>query len=232
MGTEITPMKNLSVNFDYTFSFTNDMRKINGGTIYAYDMFATAPFSNFTNIYGLAHNMAEQSSQYTLQNIFKGYATYMFDIEKQHNFKLMAGFDAETREAFSHYSERQKLYNEKYPEIALAYGNQFSFNSLYSYHNDFAAAGVFGRINYDYLQRYLFEFNLRYDGSSRFPVGKKWAFFPSFSAGWRASEEKFMDWAKPALTNLKLRGSWGTIGNQDVAAYSYLSIMLHKTRVG
>lgn len=225
LGTEITPMKNLSVNFDYTFSFTNDMRKINGGTIYAYDMFSPKPFSTYTDIYGLAHNMAEQSSQYTLQNIFKGYATYMFDIEKQHNFKLMAGFDAETREAFSHYSERQKLYNDNSPEIALAAGNQFSFSSLYSYHNDFAAAGVFGRINYDYLQRYLFEFNLRYDGSSRFPVGKKWALFPSFSAGWRASEEKFMDWAKPALTNLKLRGSWGTIGNQDVAAYSYLSII-------
>ena len=225
LGTEITPMKNLSINFDYTFSFTNDSRKVNGGTIYAYDMFSTAPFSNYTDIYGLPHNMAEQSSQYTLQNIFKGYATYMFDIEKQHNFKLMAGFDAETREAFAHYSERQKLYNEKYPEIALAYGNQFSYNSNYSYHNDFAAAGVFGRINYDYLQRYLLEFNLRYDGSSRFPVGKKWAFFPSVSAGWRASEEKFMDWTKPVLSNFKLRASWGTIGNQDVAAYAYLPIM-------
>ena len=80
-------------------------------------------------------------------------------------------------------------------------------------------------INYDYLQRYLLEFNLRYDGSSRFPVGKKWAFFPSVSAGWRASEEKFMDWTKPVLSNFKLRASWGTIGNQDVAAYAYLPIM-------
>ena len=225
LGTEIMPLKNLSINFDYTFSFTNDARKSNGGTIYAYNMFAGAPFSSYTDIYGLPHNMAEQSSQYTLQNIFKGYATYVFDIEKQHNFKLMAGFDAETREAFSHYSERQKLYNEKYPEIALAYGNQFSYNEDYSYHNDFAAAGIFGRINYDYLQRYLVEFNLRYDGSSRFPVGKKWAFFPSFSAGWRASEEKFMDWAKPTLSNLKVRASWGTIGNQDVKAYAYLPTM-------
>ncbi|MFC2516084.1 MAG: SusC/RagA family TonB-linked outer membrane protein [Prevotella sp.] len=225
LGTEITPLKNLSINFDYTFSFTNDARKLNGGTVYAYDMFASAPFSSYTNLYGLGHNMVEQSSQYTLQNIFKGYATYMFNLDEQHNFKLMAGFDAETREAFSHYSERQKLYNEKYPEIALAYGNQFSYNSNYSYHNDFAAAGVFGRLNYDYMQRYLLEFNLRYDGSSRFPVGKKWAFFPSLSAGWRASEEKFMDWAKPALSNFKLRGSWGTIGNQDVAAYAYLPTM-------
>ena len=94
-------MKNLSVNFDYTFSFTNDARKLNGGTVYAYDMFASAPFSSYTNLYGLWHNMVEQSSQYTLQNIFKGYATYMFDLAEQHHFKVMAGFDAETREAFS-----------------------------------------------------------------------------------------------------------------------------------
>src|SRR3712207_7899876 len=64
-----------------------------------------------------------------------------------------------------------------------------------------------------------------YDGSSRFPVGKKWAFFPSVSAGWRISEEKFMDWAKPVLSYMKLRGSWGSIGNQDVTANSFISTM-------
>ena len=93
------------------------------------------------------------------------------------------------------------------------------------FHNDYAAAGVFGRINYDYKGKYLAEVNARYDGSSLFPEGKKWAFFPSGSLGWRLSEENFMKWAKPALSDFKVRGSWGTIGNQDVASYSYLSIM-------
>ncbi|SET13504.1 SusC/RagA family TonB-linked outer membrane protein [Prevotella sp. kh1p2] len=225
VGTELTPLKNLTVNFDYTFGYINDAQKRNGGTVMAYNMFATAPFSNYVDIYGTTHNRTVQTSRYTLQNIFKGYATYSFNIEQRHDFKVMAGFDAETREAFAHYSERRGLISQDLPEIALAVGDQYSFNSDYSFHNDFAAAGFFGRINYDFMQKYLLEVNARYDGSSRFPKGKKWAFFPSVSAGWRASEEKFMSWAKPTLSYLKLRASWGTIGNQDVAANSFVSTM-------
>ena len=223
VGTEITPLKNLTVNFDYTFSYSNDAKKRNGGTVMAYNMFATAPFSSYQSIYGTTHDRVVQISRYTLQNIFKGYATYNMNINKDHALKLMAGFDAETREGLGHYSERRGLFNTSLTEIAMTGGDQYAFDSDDSFHKDFAAAGFFGRVNYDFLQRYLFEFNARYDGSSNFPTGKKFAFFPSFSAGWRASEEKFFAWAKPALSNLKLRGSWGTIGNQDVEAYSYLS---------
>lgn len=225
LGTELNPIKNLSINFDYTFAYINDAQKRNGGTVMAYNMFVAAPFSGYSDIYGSTHNRVVQTSKYTLQNIFKAYATYNFNMEEKHNFKVMAGFDAETREAFAHYSERRNLINETLPEIALTMGDQYAYNSAYSFHNDFAAAGFFGRINYDYMQKYLFEVNARYDGSSRFPSGKKWALFPSVSAGWRASEEQFMDWAKPALSNFKLRASWGTIGNQDVAANSFISTM-------
>lgn len=225
LGTELSPLKNLTINFDYTFGYINKAQKRNGGTIMAYDMFVTSPFSSYDNIYGATHDRVQQTSSYILQNIFKGYATYNFDLRENHHFKLMAGFDAETREALSHYSERRGLISETMPEIALTTGDQYSFSSSDSFHNDFAAAGFFGRINYDYMQKYLLEINARYDGSSRFPKGKKWAFFPSFSAGWRLSDEVFMDWAKPALSNLKLRGSWGTIGNQDVAANSFISTM-------
>ena len=225
LGTELNPLKNMTVNFDYTFGYVNDATKRNGGRVTAYDMFATAPFSNYKDLYGSTHDRVIQQSSYTLQNIFKAYATYKFALHEKHDFKFMAGFDAETREALGHYSERRGLISLNMPEIALTTGDQYSSSTWGSFHNDFAAAGFFGRINYDFLQRYLFEFNARYDGSSRFPQGKKWAFFPSFSAGWRTSEEKFMDWARPSLSNLKLRASWGTIGNQDVAANSFISTM-------
>lgn len=109
------------------------------------------------------------------------------------------------------------------PEINLAIGDQYVDGT--TYHNDFAAAGFFGRINYDYMGKYLLEVNARYDGSSKFPSGDQWALFPSVSAGWRLSEETFMKWAKPVLSDFKVRGSWGTIGNQDVAANSFLSVM-------
>ena len=83
--------------------------------------------------------------------------------------------------------------------------------------------GYFGRINYNYKEKYLLEANLRYDGTSKFPSGMKWRWFPSFSAGWRLSEEAFMEWAKPALNSLKLRGSWGIIGDQTVDNGLYVS---------
>lgn len=225
LGTEIDPIKNLSINFDYTFGYTNDYQKRNGGTVMGYDMFSSAPFSNYTSLYSSSMDGAIQTSGYTLQNIIKLYATYNLNVEKKHDFKFMTGLDAEKRDAFSHYSERRGLISEDLPEIALATGDQYSYNGSYSFHNDFSAAGFFGRVNYDYMQKYLLELNFRYDGSSRFPEGKKWGFFPSASAGWRASEEEFMKWTKPTLSYLKLRSSWGTIGNQDVAANSFISTM-------
>lgn len=225
LGTEISPIKDLTINFDYTFSMLIDAQKRNGGTIMAYNMFSASPFDNYSDIYGSSHNRVTQSSKYTMANIFKAYATYNFKLKDKHEFKVMAGMDAETRERLSHYSERRGLISTILPEIALATGDQYSYNSSDSYHNDFAAAGFFGRINYNYLQKYLLEINARYDGSSKFPKGEKWALFPSVSAGWRASEETFMEWAKPALSNLKIRGSWGTIGNQDVASNSFISTM-------
>lgn len=225
VGTQLNPLKGLSVNFDYTYGLVNYYEKRDGGTVYGYDMFTTAPFDNYTAVSSSTHDRAVSRSSYNIQNIFKAYATYAFNVADNHHFKVMAGMDAETRRRTSHYSERRSLISEDLPEIALATGDQYSYNSSYSYNNDFAAAGFFGRVNYDFLDRYLLEVNVRRDGSSRFPDGHKWATFPSVSAGWRASEEKFFDWAKPALSNLKVRGSWGTIGNQDVASNSFISTM-------
>ncbi len=223
IGTELLPMENLSINFDYTFGLWNMYQKRDGGEVVAYNMFAAAPLSAYESLYGGTHNRAVQTSRYTMSNIFKAFATYDLNIRDTHNIKVIAGMDAETREGLGHYSERRDLIDINMPEIALATGDQYA-NGV-AFHNDFAAAGVFGRINYDYMRRYLLEINARYDGSSRFPKGKKWALFPSASVGWRVSEESFMEWATPALSNLMIRGSWGTIGNQDVAANSFISTM-------
>lgn len=82
----------------------------------------------------------------------------------------------------------------------------------------------FGRVNYACNDRYLFEGNFRYDGSSRFAKGNRWGIFPSFSAGWRLSEESFMeefDW----LNNLKIRASWGQLGNERIDLFRYVDLM-------
>jgi len=80
----------------------------------------------------------------------------------------------------------------------------------------------FGRLNYNYQNKYLFEANSRYDGSSRFIDKNRYSFFPSFSAGWRISQEKFWNKLNNPINELKLRGSWGKTGNQAVGLYSYL----------
>ncbi len=90
--------------------------------------------------------------------------------------------------------------------------------------NEWAIQSFFGRLNYSFKSRYLFEANARYDGTSRIAPDTRWGFFPSVSAGWRISEESFMEnlgW----LDNLKLRASWGRLGNQNVGTYPYQSIL-------
>src|SRR5690606_42081808 len=82
--------------------------------------------------------------------------------------------------------------------------------------------GYFGRVNYAYQNKYLFEGNLRYDGSSKFPTDLKWRWFPSFSAGWVLSEEAFMESARSWLDLVKFRGEWGTIGDQTVPNNLYV----------
>ena len=77
----------------------------------------------------------------------------------------------------------------------------------------------FFRLNYAYDDRYLFEVNGRYDGTSRFKKGHRWGFFPSVSAGWRISEESFFESAKSVVSNLKLRASYGELGNQAISGY-------------
>ncbi len=82
-----------------------------------------------------------------------------------------------------------------------------------------------GRLNYDYKGIYLFEANFRTDGSSKFARGYRWATFPSFSAGWRVSEEKFMEGSRDWLDNLKVRASWGKLGNHRISDYAYMGLI-------
>jgi TonB-linked SusC/RagA family outer membrane protein len=84
---------------------------------------------------------------------------------------------------------------------------------------EYAQASLFGRLNYAFASRYLLEINGRYDGSSRFTPGHRWGFFPSVSAGWRMSEEPFFAPLKTIVDHLKLRASWGLLGNESLSSY-------------
>lgn len=114
------------------------------------------------------------------------------------------------------------------PSLEMADGDLTVRDNRYAW----ATRGYFGRINYDFKDRYLLEFNARYDGSSRFAKGNRWGFFPSVSLGWRISEEAFMEKTRDVLSNLKLRVSWGLLGNQTGAAYYTFASSMDPSGIG
>lgn len=137
----------------------------------------------------------------------------------KHDVGAMIGFNQEWYTYRQTYAKAEGILNADLPYINSATGNQYSGDNA----NHWAIRGMFARLNYVYNGRYLLEFNGRYDGTSRFPKADRFKFFPSFSAGWRISEENFMQPLRSWLDNLKIRGSWGSLGNQNVSNYAYIS---------
>ncbi|WP_460942781.1 TonB-dependent receptor [Spirosoma daeguense] len=128
----------------------------------------------------------------------------------KHYFALTAGLNHETRKHQRLFGARKNLLSESLNDLNLGTGEQLSSGDAFQY----ALFGAFFRANYDYQGKYLFELNGRYDGTSRFGTGRRYGFFPSVSAGWRISEEKFFESARSVIDNLKIRASYGTLGNQ------------------
>ena len=130
---------------------------------------------------------------------------------KGHYFKIMGGFNSELYRRNDLYGSGYNLVTGEVPELNLTQANQNAWNSK----QERAVAGFFGRINYNWKERYMVEANLRYDGLSRFVGDKRWGLFPSFSAGWNIAREKFFEPFTQSIGTLKLRGSWGQLGNNN-----------------
>ena len=148
-----------------------------------------------------------------------------FDITfGKHNVSGVAGMSQEWYEARMFEASRTNLSTEFEPTLNLGDPSTMSNNATYS---SWALRSGFGRVSYNYDERYLLEANIRYDLSSRFHKSVRGGWFPSVSAGWRISEEHFMSFAKPIVDNLKIRGSWGMLGNQYVGSsdYPYMSVL-------
>ena len=141
---------------------------------------------------------------------------------KQHEFKLLLGSSLETfdNRYFQAFRDEFTFPQYRVLDAGSMVNQQASGNA-----SEWALQSFFGRLNYDYMSRYLFEANARYDGSSRFANGHKYGFFPSFSFGWRISEESFMESIKSTVNNLKLRASWGMLGNQNIGTYPFASTL-------
>ncbi len=161
---------------------------------------------------------SEDHEDYNALNL---YGTYNFSIKEDHMFKVMAGFNQERKQNSWISVQTHDMIAPSAPSFTSATGKIIPQNS----YSDYAIRGAFYRINYNYKYRYLFEANGRYDGSSKFPKDDRFGFFPSFSVGWNIAREAWMEKALDYVSDLKLRASWGQIGNQNIGNYGYYSTM-------
>lgn len=163
-----------------------------------------------------------------ITNTYNAYFDYLFDIQKQHNFAIKVGANAEDLRYDNQSVKVNGVQDVEHPTLNLTDGKNEGIVDESLRHR--ATAGFFGRINYNYKEKYLLELNGRYDGSSSFRTGKQWAFFSSASAGYRISEEKFWTNIKPYVPTLKVRASYGSVGNQALESwYPYISTMATET---
>ncbi|MEG1635617.1 MAG: TonB-dependent receptor, partial [Rikenellaceae bacterium] len=149
------------------------------------------------------------------------YTDYSISINDAHNFKIMLGFQAERQWISSMSAMRNGIIVPYMDQIDVTNGNSEAGKvippTVSGNTNNWATAGFFGRLNYDYKGRYLLEVNARYDGTSRYRVDKRWKWFPSFSAGWNVAKEKFWEDFVNTCRVLKVRASYGELGNQNTS---------------
>lgn len=175
------------------------------------------------------NNMTRTKNE-TMQDQLEALLTYDKKLGK-HTFNLLAGTSYEQwrkdeMSATAYNFNSNDFFSFNYFDTSLATNMKLSDNV-----GTWAMASFFGRLNYNYAERYLFEANFRADGSSRLAPDYRWETFPSFSAAWRISEEKWFN--VPCISNLKVRGSWGQLGNGAIMGlYDYLPVLSSGTNMG
>ena len=222
-GFELQPLKNWFINFDYTYKLMNvEHEALNvAPLIYGADGVSTSlgarselgvvKDGRFTRYY--------TRTRYQSINL---YTNYMFTLADKHNFTLMAGYQEEDNSYSYMRNSITGLYSTTNPSVAMGTGDK----TVTDTRNGWATRGFFGRFNYDYDGRYLLEVNGRYDGSSRFASDNRWGFFPSVSVGWNIHRESFMESLQDKVSSLKLRVSYGLLGNQAGASlYTFATSM-------
>lgn len=159
-------------------------------------------------------NLIQEKTDYLAANIYTDYETNLGD----HYLKVMAGYNYEQSVYNAFSAGRNGLIYADASDLNLALGQSITTAGGYE---KWAILGGFYRVNYSYKDRYLLELDGRYDGSSKFPTDQRYAFFPSASAGWRISKESFWHVSPSVISDLKIRGSYGSLGNGNIDSYSY-----------
>jgi len=209
----VKPFDGLTITGDYTYD------NLQSNETYYNRLISVVNAMNFnvSNFGKGIYRLSNQSTLYKSLNIFANYDGRWGD----HHANFMVGYNQEENITSGDLISRTNMTNPSQPSIANATGPIIAGDNYASY----ALRGYFSRINYDYKGKYLLQLNGRYDGTSNFPAGRRFGFFPSGALGWRISDEAFMRSFSPVLSNLKMRVSYGSVGNQNIDSYAYIPIM-------
>ncbi len=214
-------VKGLTLNADYTYTFKNTNYKSVGLKSTLWNTWGLNKNSFAPDQSATSSTYIETDRSNTSNYVANIYGNYTIDFAENHNLNVMAGFNVDEQEYEYLYYENHDMLDPNMPELALT-------PTFYSYshsHTHQGSAGFFARLNYNWADKVLVEVNGRYDGSSKFPAHSRWAFFPSASAAYRISQEKFWEPIKDVVTNAKIRASYGVVGNQEVGSNMYLETM-------
>lgn len=217
----IEPIKNLkfrtSLGMDYSAGESRSYTPVYSLSVYTYNLV----------------NKATQSMNKGKSLIWDNLLSYKFTLSNDHTFEAMVGSSAYRADGSSIFGTNTNLIADSfdYAWLSNATGKNIAGITIGGRPNDpDRRLSYFGRLNYNYKEKYLLNATFRADGSSRFGPANRWGYFPSVSAGWVATNENFMQGQKDWLDFLKVRASWGQVGSQNIDAFQYLApIKLNNT---
>ncbi|WP_423735662.1 SusC/RagA family TonB-linked outer membrane protein [Chitinophaga caseinilytica] len=219
----VTVKVNDNINLYANYTFTLNPARDNDNPTTASFRQTSSPYSIYPGVISKVPRpdfLREETNQ-DYYHVANAYGEFTKSYGK-HNVKFMAGYNQELKQFKRITSERGDLLSQDLNDIGLGSG----YYTISGAQSEWALLGYFARANYDYKGKYLFEVNGRYDGTSRFPKGNRFGFFPSVSGGWRISEENFFEPVKNVLSDLKIRASYGQLGNQVTSsAYPYIPLL-------
>lgn len=198
------PIKDWKINAELNYRSNYDFNHTDKQTVYAYDV--------NKNPY-VVENSTSSVTEYAYKSNFFNpniFTEYSKEFTGGHNLRVMLGFQSELFSQRDITASKDNIMSGV-PTLNTTQNNPQNRGG----YSEWATAGFFGRVNYDYNGRYLAEVNMRYDGTSRFLKEKRWNLFPSFSLGWNIAREAFFEDFTDVVSTLKLRGSWGELGNQN-----------------
>lgn len=215
LGAHYNILKNLRYEARGFVNYLNSIEDDFATVVWLHDVRTGAPTRNPYTTTGYRKNISTTDERMNFTHTIVSENSF-----KDHNLKILLGNSYEQFKTSNFNANRTGYLTQEISDISSGTMDQFATGGsakdvLISY---------FGRVNYSYKEKYLFEANARYDGSSRFAKTNRWGLFPSFSVGWRISQESFMKnltW----IDQLKVRASWGQIGNQEIGRFQYVNLV-------